>query len=51
MLIFMPMSPGWVAPMLAVAGLDLGIFAPAGSAVIMRTAGRSHEMGPSVAFG
>ena len=25
MLIFMPMSPGWVVPMLAVAGLGLGI--------------------------
>jgi MFS family permease len=39
MLIFMPMSPGWVAPMLAVAGLGLGIFVPANNAVIMRTAG------------
>jgi MFS family permease len=39
MLIFMPMSPGWVVPMLAVAGLGLGIFVPANNAVIMRTAG------------
>jgi MFS family permease len=39
MLIFMPMSPGWVVPMLAVAGLGLGVFVPANNAVIMRTAG------------
>jgi len=51
MLIFMPMSPGWVVPMLAVAGLGLGIFVPANNAVIMRAAGRAHEMGPSGAFG
>jgi hypothetical protein len=56
MLIFMPMSPSWIVPMLAMAGLGLGIFVPANNAVIMRTAGpgtagRAHEMGPSGAFG
>jgi MFS family permease len=39
MLIFMPMSPSWIVPMLAMAGLGLGIFVPANNAVIMRTAG------------
>jgi hypothetical protein len=56
MLIFMPMSPSSIVPMLAMAGLGLGIFVPANNAVIMRTtapgtAGRAHEMGPSRAFG
>ena len=39
MLIFMPMSPGWIVPVLAMAGLGLGAFVPANNAVIMRTAG------------
>jgi hypothetical protein len=56
MLIFMPMSPSSIVPMLAMAGLGLGIFVPANNAVIMRTtapgtAGRAHEIGPSRAFG
>jgi MFS family permease len=38
MLIFMPMSPIWIVPMLAVAGLGLGLFVPANNAVIMRSA-------------
>jgi MFS family permease len=38
MLIFMPMSPIWIVPMLAVAGLGLGVFVPANNAVIMRSA-------------
>jgi MFS family permease len=38
MLIFMPMSPSWIVPILAVAGLGLGVFIPANNAVIMRTA-------------
>jgi MFS family permease len=38
MLVFMPMSPSWIVPMLAMAGLGLGIFVPANNAVIMRTA-------------
>ena len=56
MLIFMPMSPGWIVPMLAMAGLGLGVFVPA--ALIAATirplgsaAGQAHEMGPSGAFG
>jgi hypothetical protein len=56
MLISMPMPPSWTVPMLATAGLGLGVFVPANNAVIMRTAGtgaagRAHEMGPSGAFG
>jgi predicted MFS family arabinose efflux permease len=39
MLVFMPMSPSWIVPMLAMAGLGLGVFVPANNAVIMRTAG------------
>jgi MFS family permease len=39
MLIVMPMTPGWAAPMLALAGLGLGVFVPANNAVIMRSAG------------
>jgi hypothetical protein len=39
MLIFMPMSPGWIVPMLAMAGVGLGIFVPA------------DKMGRSGAFG
>jgi MFS family permease len=39
MLAFMPMTPGWALPMLALAGLGLGIFVPANNAVIMRSAG------------
>jgi MFS family permease len=38
MLVFMPMSPIWIVPMLAVAGLGLGVFVPANNAVIMRSA-------------
>jgi MFS family permease len=38
MLCFMPMSPGWIVPMLALAGLGLGVFVPANNAVIMRSA-------------
>ncbi len=38
MLIFMPMSPGRIVPMLALAGLGLGVFVPANNAVIMRSA-------------
>jgi hypothetical protein len=52
----MPMSPSSIVPVLAMAGLGLGIFVPANNAVIMRTAepgsaDRAHEMGPSGAFG
>ena len=38
MLMVMPGSPGWIAPMLAMAGLGLGLFVPANNAVIMRRA-------------
>jgi MFS family permease len=38
MLGVMPMSPGWIVPMLALAGLGLGTFVPANNAVIMRSA-------------
>jgi MFS family permease len=38
MLAFMPMSPGWIVPMLGLAGLGLGLFVPANNAVIMRSA-------------
>jgi MFS family permease len=38
MLIVMPMSPEWVATLLALAGLGLGIFVPANNAVVMRSA-------------
>ena len=56
MLIFMPMSPSWILPMLAMAGLGLGTLVPASNAVLVRTAGpgtagRVHKMGPSGAFG
>jgi MFS family permease len=37
-LIFMPRSPGWIAPLLGLAGLGLGMFVPANNAVIMRSA-------------
>jgi MFS family permease len=39
MLIVMPMTPEWVVPLLALAGLGLGIFVPANNAVVMRSAG------------
>jgi MFS family permease len=39
MLVFVAMSPGWAAAMLALAGLGLGMFVPANNAVIMRSAG------------
>jgi hypothetical protein len=55
MLVFMPMSPGWIGPMLAMAGLGLGIFVPASNAATGRplgsAAGQAHEMGPSGALG
>ena len=35
---FMPMSPAWIVPLLALAGLGLGVFVPANNAVIMRSA-------------
>ncbi len=38
MLIFMPLSPAWIGPLLALAGFGLGVFVPANNAVIMRTA-------------
>jgi len=37
MLIFVPVSPAWIGPLLAVAGLGLGVFVPANNAVIMRS--------------
>jgi MFS family permease len=37
-LVFVPRSPAWIAPLLAVAGLGLGLFVPANNAVIMRSA-------------
>jgi MFS family permease len=37
MLGIMPLSPGWIVPLLAVAGLGLGVFVPANNAVIMRS--------------
>jgi MFS family permease len=37
-LMFMPRSPAWIAPLLALAGLGLGLFVPANNAVIMRSA-------------
>jgi MFS family permease len=39
MLIVMPMTLGRAVPMLALAGLGLGVFVPANNAVIMRSAG------------
>jgi hypothetical protein len=38
MLIFMPMSPSSIVPVLAMAGLGLGIFVPADNAVIISAA-------------
>jgi MFS family permease len=38
MLIVMPMAPEWVVPLLALAGLGLGLFVPANNAVVMRSA-------------
>jgi MFS family permease len=34
----MPLTPAWIVPLLALAGLGLGIFVPANNAVIMRSA-------------
>jgi MFS family permease len=38
MLVFVPTSPAWIGPLLALAGLGLGVFVPANNAVIMRSA-------------
>jgi hypothetical protein len=55
MLGFMPMPPGRIVPMLAMAGRGLGSFVPASSAAAIRplgsAAGQAHEMGPSGALG
>lgn len=39
MLAFMPMPDTWIAALLAVAGVGLGVFVPANNTVIMRSAG------------
>jgi hypothetical protein len=52
MLIVMPMAPEWVAALLALAGLGLGIFVPANNAVIMRSgeAGSASVLGGMVSM-
>jgi MFS family permease len=47
MLGIMPLSPAWTVPLLAVAGLGLGVFVPANNAVIMR----STEQGSASVLG
>jgi hypothetical protein len=39
MLVFMPMPDTWIAALLTVAGVGLGVFVPANNTVIMRSAG------------
>jgi MFS family permease len=52
MLTVMPMAPEWVVPLLALAGLGLGVFVPANNAVVMRSgeAGSASVLGGMVSM-